>query len=348
MKTLILHIGMFKTGTSSIQATLDSNSEYLKSKGIYYSSRLHHHNFTFFPLFYEEPETLPDWQIQFDREQAREKQRFYLDEWSAEFKEDFRFFIISSENVTLWERAEIDKALDFLQPHFDQIKVVIYLRSFTSYLSSAVQQLVKNAFSNKDLHTLLKEEIKFINYQELIQKWAEKLGDENIIVRNFRREFFKNNNLIDDFIDAVGISDIDPSQIVNIRVNESIGKHSVLLLNELNKKYPVFLNDVLNLERGLARRYIPLEVFEKVPDEKFELDIKYDAEEAQYLNNQLEYVNSFLPEGQELEYVEASDQRTVIPDASDIPISYYVEMINEYHRYIDQLLDMLEDKNKEG
>ena len=347
-KSLILHIGMFKTGTSSIQETLYNSHEILREKNVYYSSELHPHNLTFFPIFYEEPELLPDWQKVYSKEQARKKQIELKKQWVREIvNNSYNTFIISSENVSLWDEVTIKKAFNFIKIYFDEIKIIIYLREHSSYFSSAIQQIVKNGFINKDIHQILKEEIMFLNYKELIKKWVKVFGSKNIIVRKFDATGFKNNDLIDDFFDSIGLGDISSKQLNTVKANESIGKNSIIFLSELNKKYPVIINGTINEKRGLAKRYIPLEIFEAIQDEKFHLDIKYTQDEATYINEQVDFVNVFLPNNQQFKHVEASDEETVIPKPNEIPIEYFVELINEYNKYLEKLIDQIEISNSQ-
>ncbi|MDG2326795.1 MAG: hypothetical protein P8L70_08700, partial [Halioglobus sp.] len=57
MKKLVLHIGMAKTGTSSIQETLGLGSEQLAEQDVYYAPwKPYNHSFMFTALFLRDPQ----------------------------------------------------------------------------------------------------------------------------------------------------------------------------------------------------------------------------------------------------------------------------------------------------
>lgn len=104
----------------------------------------------------------------------------------------------------LWERLK--KEAD---EHDYVIKVVVYLRRQDSLATSWWNQKIKigkRVYSKDSWENFVKDPTKFeLEYYDslkFIEKFVEK---ENIIVRRFGRQYFKNGSIFEDFIDAVGM-----------------------------------------------------------------------------------------------------------------------------------------------
>jgi hypothetical protein len=338
MKRLVIHVGMEKTGSTTIQEVLRNNAKALRARGINYPADMHHHNFTLLPLLHKDPFDMVMWKRRIKPEESKEVLSSLQLRWDRHF-ESHRdgIFIISSE--LLFQQTDLIEALhQMVHPYFDTIDLVCYIRHPNDYLSSVVQQQVKNGVRSRGIEEIFLDILDTrLQYSEVIQNWLRYFPKEHLIVRNFTRSHFKNHSLIDDFFETIGRGDITDDQLQVDRLNESIGMNSVILLAELNKRYPVIRQGRINRERGLYGRYIPMEVFTAIDEEKFKLEIRYTEAQARKINQEIRYVNQYFGRQSRFDEVAASEEVMRFPGFEDIPQDFFPELINEYHRFIDRI-----------
>ncbi|KGR90093.1 hypothetical protein CD30_13600 [Ureibacillus massiliensis 4400831 = CIP 108448 = CCUG 49529] len=344
-KKLIIHIGTPKTGTTSIQNTLYASRLSFMDYGLYYPKFLpHDHIYGFTSLFKDDPENLIFFrQKDLKSDQMNEKQTLYKNNWIKEF-ETFQghCFIISAEKLSELTIDEVRKVKNFVEQYFEEIEIIVYVRPFNALIPSAIQESIKGGFvssSFEDLFRLcMNDKNHWIFYSNSIKSWINIFGRESVTVRPFNKKAFKNNDLIDDFLETIGYGEVDTRKIKKFTGNESIGKYSVTLLSKLNQRFPMLKNGELNKERGLVNSWVPTYIFSSVHDEKFTLDIKYTISDAELLNKEIDYINEYLPQNHRFDYVKSSNELTVFPKIEEIPINFYVDLLNEYHKEIEKYL----------
>jgi len=144
-KRLIIHIGMPKTGSTSLQSFLFDNSDELKELGIFYPKQLHHHNIKFYPIFLDNPFDFIHQRKFFSSDDiARKKHDKYKKDWINLFENnDYLDFIISSELLYLCTKKQISKIYELIEGYFDDVKIICYIREPVSFLRSHIQQGIK-------------------------------------------------------------------------------------------------------------------------------------------------------------------------------------------------------------
>lgn len=221
MKTLYLHIGTPKTGSTSIQKFLCANREVLKKHGycypvipIYYQRMGRARNALFLQgLIYDENGKR-------DKEKEQQNLKKGMEYLRAEFKKH-RNIIMSDE--VLWlalyrRRASLwEELLEATGKNGYQLKAVVYLRRQDQYISSWWNQMLKK---RRILMTMTWEEYRYHfpenlwpDYDEALTRIAGAIGRENIIVRVFERGRFYNGSLEADFLNAVGL-ELTPDFVV--------------------------------------------------------------------------------------------------------------------------------------
>ncbi len=227
--TLYLHIGTPKTGTSALQSFLNVNADYLKQQGLYY------------PCAGWSPERMAGLKGDDEKPQARKTLKGRCGDMLRRYDIDYRspgnareiaqmeigrvhgYFqslcsyaasmncdvLLSSEGF--WEDV-IDKAAYFeqLKGLSAQIKVIVYLRRQDVYLSSSANQRIKaNRSQNHSIKYLdclqnFADESRplFPDYLEELEKIANEIGRENIVVRRYK----KGISIVDDFLPLIGIT----------------------------------------------------------------------------------------------------------------------------------------------
>jgi len=356
-KRLILHIGTGKTGTTSIQDSLGRAREALLDHKIYYPTiQPFNHIFTFPPIFLEDP-TKIDWfrQKLLKHEDKDDKIQGFITQWRKEFAAcgNDKDFIISAEDLTLpfFDREAVIQLKKFVEPYFDEVAVIVYVRHYNSWIPSQAQQSIKNGFLAKatieNIVMNLQNCPPFLSYRENLQKWVDVFGREKIVVRPYDPLKFYNQSLLADFFHACNLP-ADQISIPELRLNESIGKNTAVFLQKYNQTYPIFENGSINRKRGLAREGFPRNIYLNLRDEKLMIDLVYSPSQVQKLNEEIDYVNQFFLDGYTFPYISPGEGETQVPVAENIPIEYFVELINNYNKRIEMQRNRIDKLRKEN
>lgn len=212
-KTLFIHIGAHKTGTSAIQKFLSLNRENLKNNGYLYphsGKRIAHH---FVPhglqdrtVIYENPKKLTERLV------------------NEMKKSDQNTIILSSESFELLKKEETSRLKEIIPDKF-LVKIIYYVRRQDEQLESRYNQRVKmqSLGFDKNFDEFLQSfSLNELDYYSHLLPWKETFGKENIIVRVYEKEQLP-NGIFRDFLSAVGL-DLDenfelPKRVVNPSLN---------------------------------------------------------------------------------------------------------------------------------
>ncbi len=259
MKSLFVHIGMHKTGTTAIQHFLSSNKANLERLGyLYPGNAIAQHEI--------------GWMLK--------GKGGNLDKISLETGKIFdeirssvcEHTILSSETLS---RGRENTAAR-LKPLFDselgsswKTKIIIYLRRQDHWLESRYMENIKTDFAldSKKLKTytfseFLRHYREFyeIDYSLKLAPWRDFFGAENIFVRVYEKEQLA-GNITSDFLSAVGISqDNNLAPPARQYVNTGLSPDAIEVIRLYNKYAnlgPVF--------RGILRNTIFTRVSSKKP-----------------------------------------------------------------------------------
>jgi hypothetical protein len=157
-QTLFLHIGAHKTGSTSIQEAFFNNADVLKQYGVSYFQYITNHTLPITWLFSDSPER-SDFTIRArlsvtDLEDTRREIDRSLGAFLRESDNPIK--IISGEGISLLTESEVGRLRTYLVNAFPfSIKVLIYLRNYYEFLSSSVQELVKNGAVLRELEAAI-------------------------------------------------------------------------------------------------------------------------------------------------------------------------------------------------
>lgn len=221
----VLHIGMPKTGTSSIQATLVNrelaNFEYLRL------AENGNHSTAIYSAFADSPETHHA-HIGARRSAAQvqiyaETHRRLLDEELFRSASLGKNALISGEDILFLTHGELVRLADAIKKHYSQIDVIAYIRPPISFMESAFQQDVKMGHYRKDrgISAHIPE------YRARLEKFDRAFGSENVHMVKFSREDLIEGDAVIDFCHRLNIP-VDAGKIKH--VNESLTLDAVAIL----------------------------------------------------------------------------------------------------------------------
>ena len=210
-----LHIGVEKTGTTTIQDFLKRNTEALNSLGYTLPaiSRSPCHRYLAgysmdvnnIDQFIEEhnlsnPEKKQQWKKEIERK---------LNENIKNMKEDGHHTVIfSCEHLhsKLFNIKEVETLNKLLAPHFEEIRIIGYLRRQDQLATSLYSTFLKDGGASKQiLLESLRNNTRYFDYMSMYERWTNVFGENSV---NFR--IYENKNDIrNDFLNFVNITNTD-------------------------------------------------------------------------------------------------------------------------------------------
>lgn len=225
-----LHIGMHKTGTSSIQDTLFAVGD---AEHIYYAniSGIANHGGPLINIF---SKTAATHHANIKRgltaaEIAGRRNLYLADLLSTMRAHPDKNMVISGEGITTLEEDELVALRQVLAEVFSDIRVIGYVRSPKSYMESAFQQSVKGFSAQLNLQALYPE------YRLRFEKFDRVFGRDRVLLRKFVPAEFPGQCVVTDFCRIIGWP-IASEQIV--RTNESMSFTAVSMLFAYRKYGP--------------------------------------------------------------------------------------------------------------
>lgn len=220
LEEIIIHIGMHKTGTTSIQRTLNKNLN--NSSFAYIKLQNPNHSKEIFTLFEEKNHPSRDsiHNTEIEKNNALTEKKL-IDNFNQNIDKKI---IISGESIRGISQSGLINFKIFLEKYFKKITIVAYIRSPKGYMESALQQIIKNGTSSFNLNTDL-ERI-YPNYRKF-NHFFKVFGRKNVKLWKFDPKIFPHGNVVLDFCQRLGI-DMDIKDVIND--NESISKEALSLL----------------------------------------------------------------------------------------------------------------------
>lgn len=241
MKTLYLHIGFGKTGTTALQHFFGDNRNDLKNFGILYPKEgciaSAHHLFSPF-----KPHFLDRWEFK------------NVVDWAPNFtRGSHKRILISSELITQTDPKNVDEFCKVLKKYY-YVKVIAYIRRQDEMLMSGYNQGIKAGYIRTNYENYINNRINSLDYEEWLIPWEKNLGKDNIFLRVFERSSLYKGDVIKDFLvnilfinegDAIfekvpsyptKIDIKDKSNFSEIRkINPSLNLESVYFKENINK-----------------------------------------------------------------------------------------------------------------
>jgi len=208
MKTVVLHIGRQKTGTTSLQSVLSENRSVLSANGIWYpdtgrGNDTAHHQL----VGYLNPSTSTGARLKAIRSA-------FIKEVSARPEPTI---IVSSEGF------QSIRDLSLISDFFDQFRVVViaYLREALSWKQSAWAQRI-HAQCYADPFVLSATQHR-VNYPEFCERWTTAFNDTQFIL--FERDRLLDGDVVADFLAQIGHSlpSADVGMLARSQENPSLG-----------------------------------------------------------------------------------------------------------------------------
>ncbi len=219
---VILHVGMHKTGTTSIQSTLknydDGRIRYAQLSDL-------NHSVPIYSLFTENPEKY-HFHIRRGRSE-KEVERLNAesaDQLLEELSLNRDILVISGEDISTLSTDGVNAMLEFIAPHTEKITVVGYLRDPIGFASSALQQYITGGTS---VIAVPKPE-----YKNRFQAFVNSPLVDSVELLRFDPSSFKNSSVVADFCERFSIP---IGKVKEKRTNESMSLECAKLVLHFNE-----------------------------------------------------------------------------------------------------------------
>jgi hypothetical protein len=236
MKTNItIHIGLHKTGTTSIQATLFKNRDKLRKRGVSYFSLNENHSETLYPLFLSEPHLYRQNRlagIDTPQKAARKNAATERALRRELAKNRSEHFVISGEDISMLPKDAIVRLRDMLTPYAHSIRIVAYVREPIDVITSNVQARLRLG----ETYEQIVAAPPYPGYG-FIRPFIQVFGRAGVDIRIFDPARFTGGDLITDFLSAIGTDPAAARELEIVRTNEAVSTEAALLINEVNKHF---------------------------------------------------------------------------------------------------------------
>lgn len=217
VKTLVLHAGLPKCGSSSIQRSLYPCRELLARRGVQYWGIGPNHSIALKSLS----------ESYLTKSPPDERSRYLSTDSVAQKLANFlelpgTVFIVSAEGMGKLRpdarqrfRAIIETA------RFEQIKLIAYVREPAAWYQSLVQQKTKGGSLTTALEAVAAEGA---SYRQLLGSLFDLFPDAERFLRIFEPATFQGGTLLQDFLWAADIPEDLHAQIEEVRANPALGQ----------------------------------------------------------------------------------------------------------------------------
>ena len=274
-KSLVLHIGMPKTGTTAIQGFLAHNrNNLIQQKVLYPECGVPENQHTALVKSIASP--LFDW-AHFNKAIDQFDANQYLADVLRNCEiNGIKKVILSSEYFWaspsmqagplyhLPSPENFDYITNFIRSCrdifciFEKIKIVVYLRRQDEWLDSFFNQQLKDGFPIPSTNELLDGAKNYLLYHSNLTIWAEYFGKENLVVRNY--DYLPDRDVIKDFVKIARLRSQPLSQPKKTQdfVNAKLSRKSAALMQQaihmkLDAELQALLRQVLQgLSPGLT------------------------------------------------------------------------------------------------
>lgn len=261
-KTLLLHIGHYKTGTTALQVFFSQAGRFLGRNGIEYpklwAHNAKHSDFAFAILRAAGVEA-----YMYDYRDPTPPSVMWAQLYEHAMANPLPTTLISSEEfmrMGQFERsAEILREVIGQRPDGLEIRAIAYLRAPLPHVHSWYNQLVKMGFHVPDLDAALGHEIEHIHYDyhRAFAPWFDILGPGNVTIRPYVKDPDHPDALHRDFFATLGI-DL-PEKVVKLAQdpNPRLDDRAIELVRLMqNMGYP---RQTIASVRSQAEKYLETE-----------------------------------------------------------------------------------------
>lgn len=257
---LILHIGIPKTGTTSIQKALYEERDSLSAQGVYLLKGLGVPNNKGFSSAFESYPNSYSWQGNHSQQSWKRMTKESIDAFRREVQDasqDHHTVLVTSEQMSRrYRETNIKQLGEVLLPLFSEFSVVCTVRDQIYAIPSLYWLSVRTGVEKRNLADYCRQVGVFqphLHYDELADVWGSVFGRNNLAFTVFQES--KKWDAVQDFFSSVVTVSRQPnSPTISPRRNKSGSIPQTRLLRLMNQTYPFFNEDSPESRKSLKSR----------------------------------------------------------------------------------------------
>ncbi|WP_077329089.1 hypothetical protein [Virgibacillus siamensis] len=277
IKEVILHVGLHKTGTTSIQETMfnKTNNDALLKEGVLYPRCwVPNHSVPLYSAFCEKPETYHANIIRgLSKEEIEQTNRNNLDKLKALLEEtDAKKLVLSGEDLSMLFKSNIESFKQYLEGiglTQAKFRVITYTRNPVKWAISMIQQRMKAGQKYENIFDNLISGILPRLFVDRIGNFVEVFGKEAVEVFPFEDAVKHEFGPVGHFLVEIGIDKHTINGIKKISTNPSMSMFTGNLLAHINEEVPIIKGGKMN-EKRYEKDYFPLY---EIKGEKYDITV---------------------------------------------------------------------------
>lgn len=243
-RKIILHFGLPKTGTTTIQNVFHANRDFLlRQEGVLYPSLAPNLTTPLCTIFQDEPhQHIANKMAGLTTEEESARQKKYRDSLEAEISSHaWNTLLLSAEGVSNLSAREIADLRSWGEKYSLDWSVIVCVRHPIAYVRSVTQQLMKGGDTLQQLY----EQPPLPNFRGKISNVISVFGQENVQVFDFDAAIKDCGGIVAAFADQVGLTAASRDFLASraISENESLSLEAVHILDSLNRQFPMFADN---------------------------------------------------------------------------------------------------------
>ncbi len=236
-REIVLHAGLSKTGTTSIQDTCARQREALADGGVIYpvfsmdAHTFHNHSIPLTAAFCKRPGRFRLGLGQRFGPRAAEvgpRCRAQLDAWFSESRS--ANLLLSTELLEVWTDEDLQNLRAYLTPHAGRLRVLAVVRSPADALASLVQERAKAGVSISPSRMVGR-------VSDKVQRLRRNFGGE-LELYDFHRLSVSRRGLVGEFLAVAGARPAIAHAAETGHRNRRLSLEAFHLLDALNRRYP--------------------------------------------------------------------------------------------------------------
>jgi hypothetical protein len=270
---IILHAGLHKTGTTSVQENCARHAELLQQHGIVYPSfnfrerRINNHSDPLAGVFSSRPLAYGMVRRQGVEDDPSVAISAFTEQFDAILAEPRgETLLLSAEMVADFNPDDVGALKQRLLESTDRLQVVAYVRSPQSSLASILQQraLAGIAGTPQDLTDVVRN-----RFERLQRAFPDILE-----LHNFHQAVLHPGGLVGHFLELIGLPPGIISSLDFSHANSRISAEAYRLIEAINLAYP----HGGSAEHGVKRHYHDMSSLQALPGQAFRIDASADQE----------------------------------------------------------------------
>jgi hypothetical protein len=292
----IVHVGMHKTGSTSIQNFF---SKVGKIGDISYFDLGHpNHAERIYSMFTKNGVHIEHRKKGWSRDRIEDFKRDTEKRIEKSIENcDSDRMLISGEGILDLERDELSDMKRYLLRNFERVRIVAYVRPPKEYMESFFQELIKLGLGEFIVGNL------FPKYRDIFEKFDRVFGEESVDLWLYDPANMVDNSVVTDFCHRIGVPCI--SEVSIPRNNPSLGMEALSILYIYRKFGPGYGVGPSVIKENLKT----IEILRTIGGEKMRISSRLFEESLERHREHIEWIESRL--GIDLRYVKDDTTRVV-------------------------------------